>query len=121
MLGGSPLIEGILKNFVSLFVECLLTKTIVVHLCAVGIFWIMDVEWRRIFRVPMSQRDKIRQGGVLFRHDFERNVRVRVLENLKFLVLFLKVGNHLFQDKDLFTILCKWFCHTWICDLPASD
>jgi len=59
MFRGSPLIEGILKDFVSLFVELLLAQTVVVHQCAAGIFWIMDVEWRRIFRVPMSQGDKI--------------------------------------------------------------
>jgi len=92
-------VEGILKDFVSLLMEVLLAETVVVHQCAVGFLWIVDVEWRRIFRVPVSQGDKIRQGGVLFCHDLERNVRVRVLESLEFLVLFLKVGNHLLQDK----------------------
>jgi hypothetical protein len=76
MFRGSPLIEGILKDFVSLFVEFLLAYTVVVHQCTVGVFWIVDVEWRRIFRVSMSQGDQIRQGGVLFLHDFERNVRI---------------------------------------------
>ncbi len=36
--------EGILKDFVSLLMEVLLAETVVVHQCAVGFLWIVDVE-----------------------------------------------------------------------------
>jgi hypothetical protein len=48
------MIEGILKDLVSLFVEFLLAQIIVIHQRTAGIFWIMDVEWGQIFRVPVS-------------------------------------------------------------------
>ena len=42
------------------------------------------------------------ESGVLFRHDFERNIRIGLLRVLELLVLFRETRNHLVQDEARF-------------------